>query len=123
VQFQKCEPNHTASRPRILESLMTLLWKPLFLHNLTKISWASSYENGTKLKQAITSLFLKKSRNYCEQIKQIHMLGSLRYLLTNISLYVPLLHSGYTQTSYGWWRSGWCSPDNLPKAPVASMWL
>jgi hypothetical protein len=89
VQFQKCEPNHTASCPRRLESLTTLLWKPLFLHNLTKISWASwaaSYENSTKLKEAITLLFLKESRSYCEQIKQIHMLGSLRYLLSNISI-------------------------------------
>jgi hypothetical protein len=40
VQFQKCEPNHTASCPRRLESLTTLLWKPLILINLTKISWA-----------------------------------------------------------------------------------
>jgi hypothetical protein len=123
VQIQKCEPNHTASCPRRLESLTTLLWKTVFLHNLTKLtraSWAASYENGTKLKQAITSLFLKQSRSYCEQIKQICMLGGLRYLLTNISLFVPLLHSGYTQTSYGWWHSGCCSRGNLPKAPVAS---
>jgi hypothetical protein len=107
----------------VLESLTTQLWKPLFLRKLIKISWASraaSYENGTKPKQAITLLFLRESRNYCEQIKQIHMLGSLRYLLTNVSLFVPLLHSGYTQTSYGWWWLGWCSQGKLPKAPVAN---
>jgi len=48
------------------------------------------------------------------------MLGSLRYLLTNISLFVSLLHSGYTQLSNGWWRSGWCSQGNLLKAHVTS---
>lgn len=31
------------------------------------------------------------------------MLGSLRYLFTNISLFVPLLHSGYTRMDEDIW--------------------
>ena len=94
--------------------LTTLLWKPLFLQNLTKISgvsWAASYENGTKLKQATTFLFLKellwadKTDIHARKFKIFIYKHIFICIITTLRLHMD-----------GWGHLGWCSHGNLPKA-------